>query len=96
MGFSQEIILPEEEYTNINMNNWIDPEIWSSGEKPFVLCKTCEIWAEYIENRYYSYITNDNKFPIIAYKIRNSENSFYALGNYSIEQVYKYKRNESD
>ena len=47
------------------------------------------------EKIFYSYKTDD-KFPIIAYKIRNSENSFYALGNYSIEQVYKYKRNESD
>ena len=85
-----------EGYTNINISNWIDPEILPPGEKTFVLCKTCETCIEYIENKYYSYITDNNKFPIIAYKIRNSENSFYALGNYSIEQVYKYKRNESD
>ena len=85
-----------EGYTNINISNWIDPEILPPKEKTFVLCKTCEIWAEYIEKRFYSYKTDNNKFPIIAYKIRNSENSFYALGNYSIEQVYKYKRNESD
>ena len=78
------------------MSNWIDIEIIPPREKTFILCKTCETWAEYIENIYYSYITDNNKFPIIAYKIRNSENSFYALGNYSIEQVYKYKRNESD
>lgn len=78
------------------MNNWIDPEILPLEEKTFILCKTCETWAEYIENRYYSYITDDRKFPIVAHKIGNSKNSFYALGNYSIEQVYKYKRNESD
>lgn len=77
------------------MSNWIDVEIIPPREKTFILCKTCETWAEYIENKYYSYKTDD-KFPIIAYKIRNSENSFYTLGNYSIEQVYKYKRNESD
>lgn len=79
------------------MNNWIDPEILPPGEKTFVLCKTCETWVEYIEKRFYSYKTDD-KFLIIAYKIRNSKNSFYTfyLGNYSIEQVYKYKRNESD
>ena len=78
------------------MSNWIDIEILPPEEKTFVLCKTCETWAEYIENRYYSYITDNNKFSIIAYKIRNSENSFYTSENYSIEQVYKYKRNESD
>ena len=85
-----------EGYTNINISNWIDPEILPPKEKTFVLYKTCETWEEYIENRYYLYITDNNKFPIIVYKIRNSENSFYVLGNYSIEQVYKYKRNESD
>lgn len=68
----------------------------TTWRKTFILCKTCETCAEYIENRYYSYITNDDKFPIVAYKIRNSENSFYALEDYGIEQVYKYKRNESD
>lgn len=78
------------------MNNWIDPEILPPKEKTFVLCKTCETWAEYIENRYCSYITDNNKFSIIAYKIRNSKNSFYTSENYNIEQVYKYKRNESD
>lgn len=78
------------------MNNWIDPEILPPGEKTSILCKTCETFIEYIENRHYSYITDNRKFPIITYKIRNSENSFYTLGNYSIEQVYKYKRNESD
>lgn len=92
----QGMFLPEEKYININMNNWIDPEILPPGEKTFVLCKTCETCIEYIEKRIYSYKTDDDKFPIIAYKIRNSENSFYTLGNYNIEQVYKYKRNESD
>lgn len=92
----QGMVLSEEKYININMNNWIDPEILPPGEKTFILCKTCETFIEYIENRYYSYITDDRKFPIIAYKIRNNENSFYALGDYGIEQVYKYKRNESD
>ena len=84
-----------EGYTNINISNWIDPEILLPGEKTFVLCKTCETCIEYIEKRFYSYKTDD-KFPIIAYKIRNSENSFYTLGNHTIEQVYKYKRNESN
>ena len=84
-----------EGYTNINISNWIDPKILPPKEKTFVLYKTCETWAEYIEKRFYSYKIDD-KFPIITYKIRNSENSFYTLGNYSIEQVYKYKRNESD
>ena len=85
-----------EGYTNINISNWIDPEISPPEEKTFVLCQTYETCIEYIEKRFYSYKTDDDKFPIIAYKIRNSENSFYILGNYSIEQVYKYKRNESD
>lgn len=79
-----------------NMNNWIDPEILPPEENRSYYVKTCETLAEYIENRYYLYTTDSNKFPIIAYKMRNRENSFYVLGNYSIEQVYKYKRNESD
>ena len=85
-----------EGYTNINMSNWIDIEILPPGEKIFLLCKTCETFVEYIENRYYSYITDDRKFPIVAHKIGNSKNSFYTSENYNIEQVYKYKRNESD
>lgn len=96
MGFLQGMISPEEEYININMSNWIDPEILPPGEKPFVLCKTCETYIEYIGNKYYSYITDNDKFPIIAYKIHNNENSFYALTNCNKEQVYKYKSNESD
>ncbi len=92
----QEIILPEEKYININMNNWIDPEILPPGEKTFVLCKTCKTCIEYIKKRYYAYITDNNKYPVIVYKIRNNENSFYTLGNFNIEQVYKYMRDESD
>ena len=72
------------------MSNWIDVEIIPPREKTFILCKTCETLAEYIENRcnkkkYKWGVNIDDKFPIIAYKIRNSENSFYTLGNYSIK-----------
>ena len=47
------------------------------------------------EKIFYSYKTDD-KFPIIAYKIRNSEHSFYTLGKQTREQVYKKKKNESN